>query len=146
MCAVGYVHVRWISDPFYEGIVYALRPLYILAYVPQFGFSVLALKTEVRPDVGARLRFRLKEAEGFIIRLDIPYQAVAVEEVGNVTDEQLLEVQKVRAKSNPLKDRTQAIAKSDVCYSKFHTRVLHLSKNRNMLCALFNGKTLVLAR
>ncbi|KAH7717958.1 hypothetical protein AAVH_14605 [Aphelenchoides avenae] len=83
------------TDPFYEGIVYALRPLYILAYVPQFGFSVLALKTEVRPDVGARLRFRLKEAEGFIIRLDIPYQAVAVEEVGNVTDEQLLEVQKI---------------------------------------------------
>lgn len=53
------------------------------------------MKTEVRPAVGTRLRFRLNEAEGFIVRLNIPYQATAVEEIGAATDEQLRQIHEV---------------------------------------------------
>jgi hypothetical protein len=75
-----------------------VQPLYVRAYVPQFGISVVALKNAIQPTVGALLQFRLKEADGFIVRLDVPYQAIAVEEIGSVTNGELAEIHKVRGK------------------------------------------------
>lgn len=84
---------------------------YVRAYVPQFGISVVALTASLpllplvpgvsdgRPAVGTLLRFRLREAQGFIERLDVPYQAMAVEVIGTATDDQLLEIQKVRLRT-----------------------------------------------